>query len=73
MAYRELITVANGVKSQIDACLSALDKHENPPEEVDLLCSKLEEAVQLCDQIIRVGESEPEPDEDALPLSEQGV
>lgn len=60
MAYRELITVAGGIKGQLEACESALDRHENLPDLAENLANALEAAMSLCDQIVTAGEAEPE-------------
>lgn len=60
LMYRELVNVANGVKLQIDANISALDLHEDPPVELEQLTTLLEQAIQLCDTIITKGEDEPD-------------
>jgi hypothetical protein len=65
MAYREYITVASGTKPQLEACLNALQNHEDHPEGVQDLISCLEEGISLCDEIIKTGEKEPEPEEAA--------
>lgn len=60
MAYRELIVVATGVKAQLANCISALDLHENAPDEVEQLTDLLAQAEQICDRIVTAGEAEPE-------------
>lgn len=60
MAYRELIVVASGVKAQLANCISALDNHENPPQEIEQLTDLLAQAEQICDRIVIAGENEPE-------------
>lgn len=63
MTYRELLNVTNGVKAQIEACLDALDKHKDPPDEVEDLGTKLAAAYQICETIIDKANQEPEPEE----------
>lgn len=60
MAYRELINVANGCEGQLEAMISALDLHENPPDEIEQLTNKLEDAIQICKTITTKGNDEPE-------------
>lgn len=62
MAYRELVNAATGTRGQVEACITALDLHDNPPEELEQLIDILESALQKCDTIITKGENEPEED-----------
>lgn len=73
--YRQLANVAHGVKGQLEACLSALDRHEDLPEEAEALTSNLMQGIQLCDEILQAGETEPEegsPSEESAGGSGQG-
>jgi hypothetical protein len=67
--YRETLNVVNGVKAQIEACLNALDLHEELPDEVEDLGTTLANAFKLCETIIEKAASEPEPDEATPPLN----
>lgn len=58
--YRPLITVATGIRAQIEANLNALDLHEKLPKEADELGEKLAEAYKLADDLVKRGEAEPE-------------
>jgi hypothetical protein len=58
MAYRELIVVATGVKAQLASCISALDLHEDAPDEVEQLTDLLSQAEQICGRIVTQGEDE---------------
>ena len=59
MAYRELTNVVAGTKAQLEACVNALDLHEDPPAEIEALTTKLEEAMQLCDVVAQKADAEP--------------
>lgn len=63
MAYREVTNVVSGTKAQLEACVNALDRHEDPPAEIEALTTKLEEATQLCDLILGKAEAEEKPAE----------
>lgn len=73
MAYRELITVATGIKGQLEACESALDVHQNLPDLAESLANSLEAAMNLCDQIIQEGEAEPEEAPQPVAPPDNGV
>lgn len=61
--YRPLINVATGIKAQLDACLEALDKFDNLPEEGEDLGKTLAEAHGYCEAILRKADKEPLPEE----------
>jgi hypothetical protein len=67
MSYRRFLTVVDGVYKQLDACISAVDQAENggknPPDEIESLVSKMEEAQQLCKTVERLAEEEPDETE----------
>lgn len=73
MAYRELITVAFGTEKQLEACIEALDLHEDAPQEHEDLINTLESAIQLCKTIQSKGEAEPEEEPQPVKPADNGV
>lgn len=67
--YRELVNVANGTKGQLEAIISALDMHEDAPQEIEDLTNTLETALAQAEAIVQKGEAEPE--ETAAPADEE--
>lgn len=61
--YRPLITVATGIKAQIEANLNALEVFKDLPDEANKLGETLAAAHALCETIISKGNAEPDPNE----------
>lgn len=69
MAYREILNVTNGVKAQLEACLNALDLHQELPDEAEDLGTTIAKAYHLCETIIDKAKNESEPEEETPPLN----
>lgn len=70
MSYAEYTTVVEGVSKQLEACISAIDQAQNgkqdPPDELDQLTNKLEEARQLCTIVENEAIDEDDEEEDQV-------
>ena len=73
MAYREIVNVTTGVKAQLEACLNALDLHQELPDEAEDLGATIAKAYKLCDAILVKARKEPVPDEPTPHLNPDGV
>lgn len=60
MEYKPYLNVAQGIRGQLEACSTALEEHDQLPDELNSVADMIETIISECDVVISRAESEPD-------------